>query len=128
VRKPPTVKLFSVADPAHPRLVAVLPGLLNADIFRPAIELWDVSSPAKPRLEVQWANPSGDDVATLAFSPRGHVLAVVGNNDVTLWDTNPGQVAGFLCATAGDPISRADWLRYVPHVPYQPPCAGPAGR
>ena len=105
-----------------------LPGLVNGDVSQPAVELWDVSTPPRPRLETQWPTQNGDDVNGLAFSPRGHVLAVEGNETVTLWDTDPAQVARSLCAAAGDPISKADWGRYVPGAPYQPPCAGTAGR
>jgi WD40 repeat protein len=106
-----------------------LPGLVNGDVSQPAVELWDVSVAASPRLVTQWPTNNGEDVNGLAFSPHGHALAVEGNDTVTLWDTDPAQVAGSLCAAAGDPISKTEWNRYVSHVlPYRPPCAGTAGR
>ncbi|MEV4067609.1 hypothetical protein, partial [Nonomuraea dietziae] len=41
---------------------------------------------------------------------------------VRLWDTDPERVAGRVCALAHPRITRAQWARHIPGVPYRPPC------
>ncbi|WP_406104747.1 hypothetical protein [Micromonospora globbae] len=59
----------------------------------------------------------------LAFAPSGRTLATAGEDRlVRLWDVDPDRVAAWICATAGEPISRQEWDQYVPNEPYAPPC------
>jgi WD40 repeat protein len=62
-------------------------------------------------------------VLTADFRPEGAWLAAgTADNTVRLWNLDPEQVADYVCATAGDPLTRAEWDRYVTGVPYRPPC------
>ena len=101
-----SVRLWDVADPAHPRLlsqplagtgiaavasVAFSPDghtLASGDVDG-TVRLWDVADPAHPRpLGQPPLTSSGSAaVASLAFSPDGHTLAG-GDDDgtVALWD------------------------------------------
>ena len=60
---------------------------------------------------------------TADFRPDGAWLAAgTADNTVRMWNLDPEQVADYVCATAGDPLTRAEWDRYVTGVPYRPPC------
>jgi len=98
-----------------------LPAGFNSD---PVVDLWNVSDPSSPKLAAQWPQLSQDSVYGLAFTSTG-VLAVEGNEDVTFWSTDPASVATNLCKSAGDQITLTEWERYIPGIPYQPPCGSP---
>ena len=89
-----------------------------------SLQLWDISNPYLPTP----AATADVDVDNLAFAQRGHLLAVhvassnVDVGEVYLLDTDPAAAAAQLCAFTGDTITRAQWARYEPGVPYQPPC------
>jgi hypothetical protein len=59
----------------------------------------------------------------VAFGPGGAVLAA-GSADgtVRLWDTGVRAAAQAVCATAGQPLTRAEWSAYLPGRRYDPPC------
>src|SRR6185437_13984173 len=98
-----TVRLWDIADPAHPRAlgrpltgvhavssVAVSPDgrvLATGDTYG-EIQLRDIADPAHPRpLGVQVAG-SSDALYSMAFSPDGHTLASSDEGGtVWLWDT-----------------------------------------
>jgi WD40 repeat protein len=92
-----TVRLWNVADPAHPRMlgqpltagtdsVAFSPdGHMLATDLIDAVVLRDVTDPARPRILGSAASSLPDErVDAVALSPNGHMLAS-GNADGTVW-------------------------------------------
>ncbi|MFI2664733.1 WD40 repeat domain-containing protein [Micromonospora carbonacea] len=88
------------------------------------VELWDVRRPERP---VMVGALAFTDVSlgssALGFTPTGDELVIMeGDGFVTFWDVDPERVATRICASIGDPITREQWKRYVPGLPYRPPC------
>jgi WD40 repeat protein/transcriptional regulator with XRE-family HTH domain len=133
-----TVRLWNVTDPARPaRLGRPLTGpggyvysvafspdghTLAAGVTDGTVWLWHVSPPARPRLLATLTGPAAQ-VFSVAFSPGGTTLAA-GSLDgtVRLWDTQVRAAATEVCATAGQPLTRAEWAGYLPGRRYAPPC------
>jgi WD40 repeat protein/transcriptional regulator with XRE-family HTH domain len=100
-----TVRIWSVSDPARPRLLAVIDDSSGSIVFSAAFSpdgqvlaaasadnltrLWDIANPARPtRLGAPLAGPASYAIS-VAFSPDGRTLAV-GSADKTvrLWDAS----------------------------------------
>ncbi|HEY6746371.1 MAG TPA: helix-turn-helix domain-containing protein [Mycobacteriales bacterium] len=128
---------WDVRDPAHPVAAAPMSGpgnyvwgvtfsrdggLLAAAAGDRTIWAWDLRG-RDPALALRLTGAT-DSVFTLDLRPDGKWLAA-GSADtlVRLWNLDPEQVAGHVCATAGDPLTRAEWDRYVTGSPYRPPCS-----
>lgn len=82
--------------------------------------LWNVSDRSRPETTAVLASPK-TITWNLQFSPDGHTLATATGN-VQLWETDPERVINRVCASAGDPITRAEWEKRVPGATYRPAC------
>jgi WD40 repeat protein/transcriptional regulator with XRE-family HTH domain len=136
-----TVRLWNVSDPRAPlRLGRPLTGpegyvyglafspdgrTLAAGITDGTVWLWNASDVARPALIAELTGPAGH-VYSVAFSPDGRALAA-GSADgtVRLWDTVEHVAARAVCATAGQPLTRSEWVTYDPGRAYAPPCPAP---
>ena len=133
-----TVRLWDVRDAARPHLIgapltgpagyvyslAFGPGgnTLAAGVTDGTVWLWKVSTAAHPALLATLTGPAGH-VYSVAFRPGGHELAAASaDGTVRLWATRPAAAAGDVCATSGQPLTRAEWATYIPGVAYRPPC------
>ncbi|MEU5688290.1 nSTAND1 domain-containing NTPase [Streptomyces venezuelae] len=66
---------------------------------------------------------AGDTVRALAFSADGSRLRVAGEHtQPRTYDLAPGQAAATLCDRVTDGLSRAEWRRHLPDLPYQETC------
>jgi len=134
-----TIRLWNVANPAHPvevRAPLTGPaGYVWALAFSPdgatlaagatdgSVWLWRVATPASPSLIATLTGPAGH-VYSIAFAPAGGQLAASSDDGaVHLWDVNPAAARAQVCASLGQPLSRAEWSAYVPGVPYRAPCS-----
>jgi hypothetical protein len=84
--------------------------------------LWNVAHPGAPGLLATLTGPASQ-VHSVAFGPGGRTLAA-GSADgtVRLWDTGVRAAAQLVCATAGQPLTHAEWSAYLPGRRYAPPC------
>ena len=132
------IRLWDVSDPARPHrigpVLACPAGYVYSVAFSPggnilaagntdgSVWLWNLARPTHPALIATLAGPSGH-VYSVAFGPDGRTLAAADSSGlVWLWDTGDGTAAHAVCATAGQPLTRAEWSAYVPGLPYAPPC------
>ncbi|XRQ14923.1 helix-turn-helix domain-containing protein [Actinomadura welshii] len=132
-----TVILWDVRDRARPRplprrlrgpadyvysLTQGPDGVLAAAAGDGTVWLWDVSAPAAPRrLATIAASP--DPLYIDAAVPGRPLLVTAGvGRDVRLWTMDPDEAAARICATAGTPVTEAEWRRYLPATPFDPPC------
>jgi WD40 repeat protein len=59
----------------------------------------------------------------VAFTPDGTALAAGSQDGTTrLWRASPASAATYVCDTAGSPLTQAEWAKYIPGLPYDPPC------
>jgi WD40 repeat protein/transcriptional regulator with XRE-family HTH domain len=95
------IRIWSIADPAHPRLLAAAPAraaevtalavspdgrTLAVASLDGAIRIWDIADPERPAL-LSTLPGNGNAVYSLAFDPRGSVLASTGDDHmIRLWD------------------------------------------
>ncbi|MEV4141961.1 WD40 repeat domain-containing protein [Dactylosporangium sp. NPDC049742] len=131
-----TVHLWDMTDPHHVTAVGpVLTGpssYVYAVAFSPdgrrlaaastdnSVWLWDVTDRTAPSA-LATLNRSDSAVYTVAFGPDGRTLAA-GGDSTRVWDPDPQRVAAWVCATAGAPVTPAEWQQYAPGAPYTPPC------
>ncbi|WP_370944815.1 hypothetical protein AB5J62_37695 [Amycolatopsis sp. cg5] len=129
------VHLWDLTDPAKPRErprivggtegangVAFGPdGTKLAISFQSEAQLWDTTDPDAP---VRVAGVREPDAITGAhFSPDGHTVAIgTAKPSVFLWETDLGRISQRICALAEPKITTAEWDRFFPGVPYNPPC------
>lgn len=134
-----TIRIFDVTDPGRPRQIGdVLPGphgyvvgvafspdsgTLAASGSEGDVWLYDMSDPAEPE-HLASLDTSTASVYGLTFDPRRPTLLATSGIDRTvhLWETDPERVAAHICATVGDPVSEAEWARYVPGTALVQPC------
>ena len=137
-----TVRLWNVADPAHPRplrqplTIGSSGNTVYAVAFSPdgrtlasgnadgTVRLWNVANPAHPLpLGQHLTTTSGNTVDAVAFSPDGRTLASGSSDGITrLWSLNARDAIERLCVTTGG-LTLRQWHDYIPQLPYQPLCA-----
>jgi WD40 repeat protein len=87
--------------------------------------MWNIANPDAPASLGSLAGLGGT-VFSVAFSPTANVLAAGSQDGSTqLWLATPAAAASYICSITGAPITRTEWERYIPGLPYDPPC--PAG-
>jgi WD40 repeat protein len=137
-----TVRLWNVADPAHPQplgqplTIDSSGNIVYAVAFSPdghtlasgngdgTVRLWNVADPAHPQpLSQHLTTTSGNAIDAVAFSPDGHTLASGSTDGITrLWNLNARDAIERICVTTGG-LTLRQWHDYIPQLPYQPLCA-----
>jgi WD40 repeat protein len=80
------------------------------------VRLWDIATRRQIGAPL---NAHGGGVFAVTFSPDGRTLASAGGDDTArLWDVSfLMDVAPYLCAEVGRPMTRAEWRQHVPPGP-----------
>jgi WD40 repeat protein len=96
--------------------------VLATGSFDDQVRLWDVAT--GQQIGETLFNGDAASVDSVAFSADGRTLAAGSYNGVVqLWDVkNLTRVIPFLCATAGQTLTRAQWALYAPGPAYQNVC------
>ncbi|MBT2232168.1 WD40 repeat domain-containing serine/threonine protein kinase [Nonomuraea sp. NEAU-A123] len=94
-------------------------GDVAASIGAGQVQLWDVATPRKlgPSMAVD------QNLVSAAFGSGGAVLHTLDDTGVLRdMSVGPEATAATICARAGRGLTRADWQRYLPGVPYREVC------
>ncbi|UNO43337.1 TIR domain-containing protein [Streptomyces sp. MST-110588] len=136
------VALWDIRSPLRPRPTGELPGtvttvgrlavnprgtLLASWESDGTITLWDITRPREPVRAGSLAHDTAEP-GPLAFTRQGDALVTGGGDGITVWGlgaltdiiTDP---VGRACRIANGGLSRAEWKRYAPGIPYQDGCA-----
>jgi len=134
-----TVRIWDVAQANAPRLVTELrTGSQPRDVaFSPdgtmlavgldsSVKLWSMSQPRQPQEASTLRARTG--TLAVAVSRGSAMLAAIGNSrqgphrSLQLWHTDTARMADRICGVAWPRLTRSDWERHFPGVPFQPPC------
>lgn len=130
-----TIRLWDLTNLHHPTASATLSGhtgrveavtfssdghTLASGSFDGTVRLWDLTDPHHLAIILTGHTMH---VEAVAFTPDGNTLASGGSDGtIRLWDTNPEKTAKDICGLIVTPLTRAQWLQYIPGQPYNPPC------
>jgi WD40 repeat protein len=118
-KRGPTLRANSNDGVGITQIVFSPKGDVAASIGAGQVQLWDVATPRKlgPSMAVE------QDLVSAAFGARGAVLHTLTDTGVLRdMSVGPEATAATICARAGRGLTRADWRRYLPGVPYREVC------
>ncbi|MBV9594079.1 MAG: helix-turn-helix domain-containing protein [Actinobacteria bacterium] len=133
-----TVRLWDIGTPAHPRPLGVPLSGPTDTVYQTVVSpdghtlagsttggevwLWNIEDRNQPRLLATLHAASGL-LYDLTFSPDDQTLVAGSSTQtMTFWHYHPEAIATRICDVAGSPIDRTEWARYLPGIPYNPPC------
>jgi hypothetical protein len=97
------------------------------------VTLWDLADRHAPR-RIGDPLDAAAEVGSLAFSPDGAILAAgaLGGGPLALWDLTDlsalrAGLSAQACRRAGRGLTPQEWVRHIPHPPYEDTCAVRAG-
>lgn len=134
-----TVRLWNITDPTHPTpLGRPLTGhqswvywvgfspdghTLASSSDDHTLRLWNVTDPDHAAALGQPLTGHTAAIDDSAFSPDGQLIATASDDHtVQLTSLDVNQAITRICATTADTLTPQQWQRYIPEMPYNPPC------
>jgi WD40 repeat protein len=83
-----------------------------------------VTDPAHPKaLGKPLTTSNTDGISSVTFMPDGRAVASGSEDHMTqLWNLNANYAIERICATTANNLTPKQWHKYIPQLPYRPPC------
>ncbi|MFB7721617.1 WD40 repeat domain-containing protein [Nocardia sp. NPDC056100] len=134
-----TIRLWDISDPtrftqlgdpiaAHSQMVSSLVFTTDGRTMATSstdgsVQLWDFTDRAHPRHSGAPLIEPGTAPWILTFPPNGHhLVGVTDDGAIRLWDLNEQTAVDRVCTITGKYWTPELWQRYLPQLPYNPPC------
>ncbi|KJK42128.1 hypothetical protein UK23_38670 [Lentzea aerocolonigenes] len=86
------------------------------------LRLWDVADPAHPRLVTKFTGHARDVAAIEFSPDGTYLASGGNDTTVRLWDVDVDRAVERLCARHPEPLTREQWAEYFPDVSYRRVC------
>ncbi len=86
------------------------------------LRLWDVADPAHPRLVTRFTGHERDVAAIEFSPDGTYLASGGNDTTVRLWDVDVDRAVERLCARHPEPLTREQWAEYFPDVSYRQVC------
>jgi len=91
--------------------------------FDETIRLWNVADPASPQAIGGPLTGDPNYINAVVFGSSDNMLVGAdGDYTIRIWNLNAAAAIQHICATTTNVLTPAQWQKYVPELPYDPPC------
>ncbi|MFF4456350.1 WD40 repeat domain-containing protein [Streptomyces goshikiensis] len=92
------------------------------------VSRWDMTDPDRPAPLGQPLTLTTGPVHTVTFAPDGHTLTVTSDDGVVgVWSLTVDEAIRRICAGSTGALGPQQWSRFIPQLPYAPPCPDSGG-
>ena len=134
-----TIQLWNVKDPAYASAlgspltghtdevysVAFSPDgrTLASGSFDETIRLWNVTNPARAQAIGGPVTGDRNYINAVVFGAGDNILiGADGDYTIRIWNLDAAAAIQHICATTANVLTSVQWEKYVPELPYHPPC------